>query len=305
MQDWDDIRYFLALARTGSTTAAAKALGVNHSTVSRRIAQLEERMGARLFDRLASGVAPTVAGAALVEMAEQVERRVSAFSRGASADDARLSGRLVVTAPPLLANCALMPMLAAFSERHPEIDLEIATSDQIASLSRHEADVAIRATAAPKDTLMGHRLMTNANAVYCSQAYLDRKGLTLAEAGRSVDLDWIWHDQGRGYPLWVHQHLPQGRLAVKVDGKSEALSAARIGMGVVEMPVLVGQAIPDLVRLPGWHAPSDKDIWILYHRDFRRTARVRAFVADMRQQFRTVALLVAQDHDNEQAASRL
>jgi DNA-binding transcriptional LysR family regulator len=288
MQDWDDIRYFLALARTGSTTAAAKLLAVNHSTVSRRIGQLEDRIGARLFDRLASGAVPTAAGAALVGVAEQVERRATEFSRGASAEDARLAGRLVVTAPSLLTSYVLMPMVADFAARHPDIELEVVASDQVASLTRHEADIAIRATAAPQDTLMGHRLMVNENGLYCSAGYLERRGLLPAEASGRKDLDWIWADQSKGPPQWAQRYFPQGRVVAKVDGKSTGLAAARAGMGVAELPVMVGRAIPDLIRLPGLQAPSDKDVWVLHHRDFRRTARVRAFVTDMRQQFRAL-----------------
>ena len=299
MQDWDDIRYFLALARTGSTTGAAKLLAVNHSTVSRRISQLEERIGSRLFDRLASGAVPTAAGAALIAVAEQVERKATEFSRGASAEDARLAGRLVVAAPPLLANHVLMPMVAEFAMRHPDIELELVASDQLASLTRHEADIAIRATAAPQDTLMGHRLIANENGLYCSQVYLDRRGLEPLEASRRDDLDWIWTDQSKGAPPWAQRYFPVGRVLAKVDGKSTGLAAARAGMGVVELPVMVGRTISDLVRLPGLQAPSDKDVWVLYHRDFRRTTRVRAFVAEMRNQFRTLAMLEPQ-RDTEQ-----
>ncbi|KFC66228.1 Transcriptional regulatory protein [Devosia sp. LC5] len=302
MQDWDDIRFYLALVRTGSTTGAAKLLAVNHSTVSRRIAQLEERIGARLFDRLASGAVPTAAGAALVAVAEQVERKATEFSRGASAEDARLAGRLVVTAPPLLANHVLMPMVAEFARRHPDIELELVASDQLSSLTRHEADIAIRATAAPQDTLMGHRLIANENGLYCSQGFLDRRGLDATKAAQCDDLDWIWIDQSKGSPPWTKRYFPRGRALAKVDGKSTGLAAARAGMGVVELPLMVGRVIADLVLLPGLQAPSDKDVWVLYHRDFRRTARVRAFVVEVRNQFRALGPLEPKRGNEEELA---
>ncbi|QKV17513.1 LysR family transcriptional regulator [Oricola thermophila] len=285
MHDWDDIRHFLAVARTGSITAAARRLAVNHSTVSRRIAQLERRMGVRLFDRLASGLALTAAGSELVPIAEQVENQVSRFSRGASARDARIGGKLTIAAPPLLAHYLLMPMIAGFSSRYPQIEVTLLASDELASLNRREADVAIRATAAPQETLVGHRLTANRNSLYCTRAYLQAKGTDAEEATRRTDLDWIWHDTGEGRPEWAASHFPGGRAACRVDTKLAAVAAALANMGVVELPVIVGAWIPDLVQLPELTVKSDRDVWILYHRDFRHTARMRVFVADIRKQF--------------------
>lgn len=285
MQDWDDIRFFLAVARTGSTTAAARRLAVNHSTVSRRIAQLEERMGVRLFDRLASGLVPTAAGNDLGEAAEQVERDVSRFARGASARDARLAGSLTVTVPPLLAHYLLMPMIAAFSTRYPQIEVALLATEKMASLNRREADIAIRATAAPQDTLVGHRLAAGQNGLFCTEAYLRARGVEAERAGGCDALDWIWHDTGHGRPAWAASFFPAGRIACKVDTKPAAAAAALAGMGVVELPLMVAARIPELVPLPNLSVKSDRDVWILYHRDFRHTARVRAFIGDIRKQF--------------------
>lgn len=285
MDDWDDIRFFLAVARTGSTTSAARRLSVNHSTVSRRIAQLEERVGARLFDRLVTGLMPTSAGSDLIEAAEQVELNVSRFLLGASARDARLAGRLTVTAPPLLADHLLMPMIGAFSSRHPQIEVEIKANDDFASLTKRDADVAIRATSAPQDALLGHRLVTNENALFCSHGYLQTRGLDAGAAARRHDLDWIWLEPEKGRPGWATNCFPEGRAAATVDSKSTALAAALAHLGVVELPVIVAAATPELVRLPELAVKSDRDVWILYHRDFRHTARVQAFVSDMRTQF--------------------
>jgi DNA-binding transcriptional LysR family regulator len=285
MDDWDDIRFFLAVARTGRTTSAARHLSVNHSTVSRRIAQLEERIGTRLFDRLATGLMLTPAGNELIEAAEQAELNVSRFSLGASARDARLAGRLTVTAPPLLAYHLLMPMIGFFSSRNPQIEVEIKANDDFASLTRREADVAIRATSAPQDALLGHRLVTNESALFCSQAYLDARGFDAADAARRRDLDWIWFDRAKGRPAWASSFFPDGRIAARVDSKSTAAAAALANLGVVELPVIVAATNRALVRLPGLAVKSDRDVWILYHRDLRHTARVQAFVSDIRTQF--------------------
>lgn len=285
MHDWDDIRYFLAVARTGSTTAAARKLVVNHSTVSRRIAQLEERVGARLFDRVATGLVPTAKGSELVDIAEQVERHASLFSLGASADDARLAGRLTVSAPSLLAYHLLMPMIASFATRHPQIEIELNADDDLASLTKREADIAIRATAAPQDTLVGHRLVVNENGLFCTRTYLHAKQTTAALAPGRRDLDWISVDTGKGAPSWAAAYFPTGRAAMKVDTKSTAITAALENLGIVELPVIVAARHPALIRLAGLAVKSDRDVWILYHRDLRHTARVRAFVDDIRKQF--------------------
>ena len=289
MDDWDDIRFFLAVARTGSTTAAARRLLVNHSTVSRRVAQLEERLGARLFDRPATGLMPTSAGNDLIEAAEQVELNVSRFSLAASARDGRLGGRLTVTAPPLLAAHLLMPMIGAFSSRHPEVEIELKADDAFASLTKREADVAIRATSAPQDALLGYRLVTNENALFCSHVYLSARGADAARVASRRDLDWIWFDPARGRPAWAADYFPDGRVAARVDTKSTALAAALAHLGVAELPIIVATAIPTLVRLPDLAVRSDRDVWILYHRDFRHTLRVQAFVADMRERFAALA----------------
>lgn len=120
---------------------------------------------------------------------------------------------------------------------------------------------------------MGHQLIGNENGLYCSCTYLDRRALLPEEAFSSSELDWIWLDQSRGYPDWARRYFPLGRPAAKVDSKSTGLAAALAGMGVVEMPVLIAQVIPRLVRLPNLQARWDKNIWILCHRDFKRTAR--------------------------------
>ena len=246
-------------------------------------------MGVRLFDRLASGLALTTAGSELIEVAEQVERDVSRLSRGASARDTRLGGSLTVTAPPLLAHYLLMPMIAAFSSRYPQVEVALLANDELASLNRREADVAIRATVAPQDTLVGQRLAAVRNGLFCTRAYLQSKGLGAEQPAAREDLDWIWHDKGQGQPAWAASYFSAGRVACKVDSKLAAVSAALADMGVVELPVIVASTIADLVQLPDLAVKSDRDVWILYHRDFKHTARVRAFVGDIRNQFSVLA----------------
>ena len=144
MLDWDDVRYFLAAARKGSVRAAAKHLGVNHATVLRRIGNLEERLGAQMFERLPSGYRLTPAGEEVLELASQMEASSHHLETRVLARDQSARGLLRVTMPPFLASRLLMPDLAEFSRLHPGIEIEILSTGEVANLTNREADVAIR-----------------------------------------------------------------------------------------------------------------------------------------------------------------
>ena len=144
MMDWDDVRYFLAVARGGSVRAAAEGLGVNHSTVLRRIAQLEERLGARMFEKLPSGYRLTAAGEEILEFADQMEASSNRLETRVFGRDQSVRGLLRMTLAPILATHLLMPDFADFARLHPDIELEILSSGELANLTNREADVAIR-----------------------------------------------------------------------------------------------------------------------------------------------------------------
>src|ERR1700758_765614 len=144
MIDWDDVRYFLAVARGGSVRAAAERLGVNHSTVLRRIAQLEKRLGAQMFEKLPSGYRLTDAGEEVLEFAEQMEASSNQLATRVLGRDQSIGGLLRVTLAPPLASHLLMPDFAEFARLHPEIEMEILSFERPVSLTNREADVAIR-----------------------------------------------------------------------------------------------------------------------------------------------------------------
>ena len=144
MIDWDDVRYFLAAARGGSVRAAAERLGVNHATVLRRIAQLEERLGTQMFEKLPSGYRLTAAGEEVLELAEQMEASSHQLETRVFGRDQSVRGLLRVTLPPFLATHLLMPDLADFARLHPDIEMEIVSTGEVANLTNREADVAIR-----------------------------------------------------------------------------------------------------------------------------------------------------------------
>lgn len=280
MRDWNDLRYVLAVARSGSITAAAATLKVSHSTVSRRIGALEKKLGVRLFERRPDGFGPTPPGADFLNEAAALEQTIEGLDRRLRAHDARLSGPLRVTAPPALAATVLMPYAAAFMATHPEITVTLTSSDDIMSLARREADVAIRVTHTPTDTLVGRKLAAVAASVYASRDYLARH--------TGGPHRWIRWDRAPAAPSWQRTLFPDAREVCVVEAKLALLAAVRAGIGIGELPCWLGDTCPDLQRMgKTWH---DFDLWVLAHADLAKVGRVRAFT-----NFLAVAL--AQERD--------
>ena len=173
--EWDDIRYILAVCKEGSLSAAARSLSVNHSTVFRRIGGIEEKLGVRLFDRLTTGYAMTNAGEIVLNSATHIEEEIQKLARQLHGGDYRLSGTLRITVPEDLSTGYLLPLLASFQKRYPDIQTEILASNEVYNLSQHEADIAIRSTSSPQETLVGQRLRTLKYAPYASIEYLREK----------------------------------------------------------------------------------------------------------------------------------
>ncbi|MDF1606995.1 LysR family transcriptional regulator [Hoeflea sp. YIM 152468] len=282
MENWDEVRYFLAVVRQGSISAAAETLRVNHTTVSRRIAALEAQLDVRLFDRRKTGFVPTKEAAQLIDAAEEIEAGAMRISRLALAKDTRLEGVLRITAPLVLMHYVLAPIFAAFKRDYPDVELYLQGSDEIYNLINRESDVALRVTAAPMETLYGYKVADTYSGLYAAPSLLAERCVDAAQACSVDDLNWISEGEDVSRPSW-HQHLfPNGRLACHCDNKLTAINAAVQGMGVIELPTVLGKAEPGLVRLQGYEVKSEKGIWVLYHRDLRNTARVQAFVSAMR-----------------------
>ena len=280
--DWDNLRIFLALAREKSVRAAATMLGVSHSTVSRRIDGFEHDLGVRLFERLPEGYVLTPFGEDMMQTARRLEDAVNGLERRVLGQDARLRGDLRVTMPDLLAAKLLMPDLVAFGERYPDINMEVAISYTPFDLGRREADVAIRITREPPETLVGRKVITYARATYASVDYLARHDPE--HAPESVT--WIgWDDRSR-HPRWVRESsFPNAAVRGRLNNAMVQLAAAKAGMGLAMLPCFMGDTETDLRRVPPGHPEPAWDIWILTHEDLRATARVRAFMDFMAEAF--------------------
>lgn len=269
--NWDDLRIFLAVARGGSISSGAKHLGVQHSTVSRRVRKLEREIGVRLFDKVPSGYVLTPSGEKLVHAADRMEREVLAVDGSLAGSDLRPSGLLRVTAIDNMATSILMPMFTAFSRAYPEVTLRLMISNADVSLARREADVAIRLTNTPPENLVGKRVATVSSAVYGGVDYLDS---LRREGGKP---QWLGVECCGFHRAWTRGECEGQEPRFIVDDTLLTQAALREGMGVSILPCFMGDRDPGLARYSDPRPEWDLGLWILLHPDLKRTARVRAF----------------------------
>jgi len=274
--DWDDLRSFLAVARTGSLAEAARLLGVSYSTVSRRLAALEEGLGVRLLERGASGHAPTAVGAELFEAAGRMEAEFEALRLRVRGRDARLSGRVRVATTDALA-AHFMPELAAFSRQHPEIEVDLISTPEPAELALRGAEIALLVTDRPPASFVGRRLARLPSALYAAKSYLALHPRQLAPAAQV----WLgWEDGMSHIPAarWMREHVPDARVACRVSSGSALRAAVRAGIGVGHLLCFLADGDPELERLQPPEPALETGLWLLTHEDLRATGRVRAFL---------------------------
>ena len=273
--DWNDLRFVLAVCHEGTLSGAARRLGVNHSTVFRRINGVEDQLGVRLFKRLQSGYAMTEAGEAVLEAGDLIENEVLQLSHKLIGRDLRLHGTLRVAAPDALAAKVLTPHIAAFSDNYPDIQLELSISNSHMNLTRREADVAIRATRIPPEAVIGRRVCTLATTIYGSTSYL------AAHVDQSPrHYSWLMPDDELAYlpaTKWLHDNYPSAQTLLRSNSFLTLFEAAKQGHGVVPLPCFLGDPDPELQRVIDPMEDLASEVWLLTHPDLRRTARVRTF----------------------------
>ncbi|SDB99841.1 DNA-binding transcriptional regulator, LysR family [Cupriavidus sp. YR651] len=275
--DWDDLKVFLAVSRGGSLAAAARALQVNHSTVLRRLNKLEDDLGTRLFARDLAGYAMTPAGELLAGQLDGVGELIEAAQRQLAGRDAELSGPLRVTTTDTLAYGLLMPVLANFRLRHPRIELQVVINNSFLSLTRREADVAIRPAAEPPEHLVGRRAGRLQTAPYAARAYLER--MDAPPEAHWPGHAWVVPDESLSHlaqARWAIANVPADRCAVRADSLVAMAQAVRYGMGAGMLLCMLGDADDSLVRLAEPDPALDTPVWLLTHPDLRHSGRVRA-----------------------------
>ncbi len=276
--DWNDLRYFLAVAREGSTLAAARQLRISQTTVARRIAALETQMRQPLFDRRQAGYALTPTGEALLPHAMQVEASARQFAEAAAAHARDLSGAVRITSEDIYMNGLVAPLLRELHELHPDIVIEIDAGQNLLDLGAGEADIALRSSSKSQSAgLVGRQLGKDDWTLYCSRDYAARRGLpTSPEDLKNHSIVGggggnLW----RHYRAWLRQLGLEEQVAMHHANSTGLLSAVRSGFGIAALPCIVADADPDLIRCIEPRPDHGRVMWLLTHERVRREPRVR------------------------------
>jgi len=245
---------------------------VNYTTVARRIQRLEVKLGQRLFERLKSGYEPTETARIVARYAGEMEAQQDNMLRGMQGRDQSLSGPLVITAPQLLIGPYLAPVIGQFRTQHSQVDLRIRATNDLLDLTRREADLAIRISRNPGDTLTGLRLCAQDNASFASPEVAAR---IAQDPGACID--WLVYEQAPSVPKNSLQQYPNARVAMRFDDTVAMVGAAKAGLGVVRMPMFLGRATEGLEQVPVLPPQPYIDIWLVGHPDVWASAKVAAF----------------------------
>lgn len=289
--NWDDVKLFLTVAEQGSFRRAAETLQLGHSTLSRRIEALEKSLDVKLFSRQSTGLTLTQAGEEMLRTAESVSERLEGLSSRLYGQESGVSGHIRLTVPEVIFHYLLAGPIGEFLEEWPDISLEIDCSYELLNLATREADLAIRLTNSPEDSLIGSRLGTFSDAAYATENYLKRFR-TCSEPQHA------FISPGEGYPLdplfylEYATHLPPN-IRLTIPSLHGQTLAAEQSLGVAMLPTLIGEAHPKLIRMS---EPRPRmDVWLLGHSDTRRNPRLQLFRSFLRTVFDANPLLASGD----------
>jgi len=274
--DWDGLRVFLAVARAGRISVAARKLGVEHTTVSRRLAALEAAIGAPLFHRTAAGYLPTPHGQEILPTAENIERCADGIGLRARESTGRVSGRVRLAVAPEFASHWFVPHLPGFRSRHPELDLQILVGTRQRDLSRGEAELAVQSPRPRQSSLVAVRIGRATTVLYASKNLLrgSRIRIERPEDLRDIPLlTYTAHFQLLQEAAWFQPVLASARVALETNSTHALLAAAHASLGIAVLPRFVGRTDEALVAVS---APvAEQDVWLVTHPEFRRDPRVR------------------------------
>lgn len=288
--NWDDLKHFISVARAGSLARAAEMLGVNHSTVFRRINNLEQALGAKLFTRLSEGYQLSEEGKDVLKYVDEMSARVNDIQRLLDNQNEELRGPVRLTAPHNLAYRFLPGYIQDFQAIYPEININLLVTNADCDLSRREADLAIRASSAPPDYLVGQRLFSLGWSAYAAPAYLERFGHPAGEAeladhrviSAHVDLTFLPAFR------WLDKNVPADNIVARSNDLVSMSALAVTGIGIAVLPD--DQAKPELERLFKVDFAQTSDIWALIHPDMKRCRRLKVFRDYLIRRFREDSL---------------
>jgi DNA-binding transcriptional LysR family regulator len=279
MFDWNDLKYFLAVARQHSTIAAGKSLGLSQSTVQRRLSELERRIGRQLVKRHPTGYRLTEFGEELRPYAELVETAVTDFERRVTDTARDLTGVIRVTCPePIVYRMTQSPLIDRFHARHPKLRVEFVTSDRYLDLSKGEADVAFR-SGDTDDELVGRTIADSIWAVYASRGYIERHGQPkqVEDLSRHLLVGFDETLSKHRASTWLRDVAPDAIMSARNNSVLGLVYAVKSGIGLGPLPTALGDAEPDLVRVLGPIPELSRSWRLLTHPDLRRVPRISAF----------------------------
>jgi DNA-binding transcriptional LysR family regulator len=274
---WDDVRFFLAVARAGSLSGAARALGVGHVTVGRRITLLEKRLGVTLLNRTPDGFATTSAGQAILRECAAMESAAMDLERIVAGRDSHIAGSVRVTTTEALAYQLVAPATAALHETHPELRVDLITGARSLDIARREADLAVRFARPSASDLVCRKLGEVSFCLYASTRYLASLGIPKRGQGLAgFDLIAFTGAPTAMSPFFMDESLEGARIALRCDNPLIQVRAAASNVGIVEAACFLGDSSPDLVRVWPDEAPTRRAVWLIMHQDMQRAARINA-----------------------------
>jgi DNA-binding transcriptional LysR family regulator len=278
--DWDDLRFVLEVSRSGSALAAAGKLGVNQSTVMRRIAQAEAALGVQLFERKQSGYVATPTGLCVADAAERIEREVRDLRSAMAATQRTLAGTVRFTSSELLVNFVIASCLHAFHKFNPGIRVELIADDRRLDLTRGEADIALRANSRPEGGgIVMRRMPAAAWAVYCSRAYAEERGMPRSRDDiRNHEI--IGMDGPMAQlpgPRWLCEGVAGAQVRFRSNSLMNLVSNLRAGLGVATLPCIAGDSERDLVRCFPPPPELESEMWLVVREDVKAAPHIRAF----------------------------
>ncbi|TCO79714.1 LysR family transcriptional regulator [Plasticicumulans lactativorans] len=284
--DWDDYRYFLATAETGSLSAAARALDTNQPTVGRRIAALESRLGVRLYQRHARGMVLTEAGERLLQAVAPMGEAAHAASRAVTGDDTSLAGSVRVSTPESLGALVIAPQLRDLHVRYPAIEVVLQLTAATADLLRGEADIALRLFRPTAADLVARRVGRVSFGLYAAPAYLAGAPPLARLEDLAAHVQIGYADDLALIPeaVWHSRHAVGAPTALRCSGGVARAAAAASGLGIALLPNRVAGVWPGLVQVLPGHGPEPRDAWVVVHKDLRYVARIRVvkeFIAEL------------------------
>jgi DNA-binding transcriptional LysR family regulator len=273
MLDWEDLRHFAALAREQTLSAAARALGVDHATVARRVAALEAATALKLVDRRARSYSLTRDGQRIATIVTRMEEAAYAVERTAQAVNPGIDGEVSISAPPSLSNVLIAPQLIRLRQQHPRLRVKLIGEKRSASLNRREADVALRLTRSDEPGLIARKIGSFGFDLYGAPAYLKE---TPPHAYAFIAYDQSMEDAPQ--QKWLKLVAGDNDIVLRTSDLENQAAAARTGVGLAVLPDFLGDPDPLLARCPVPHKPVNRDVWLLVHRDLRHAPAVRAII---------------------------